>query len=111
MFKVTSEPQFTHTIKVMVPTDGGHMEQSFKATFRVIPIEDLAAEDDAEDKAAGQLRTLRKVIVSFGDLVGDDDQPLPYSDALRDQLLEVPYVRIALLRTYLSAVTKAKSGN
>ena len=47
----------------------------------------------------------------MSDLVGDDDQPLEYNDALRDQLIGVPFVRIALFRTYLEAVTKARAGN
>ncbi len=111
MFKVTAEPKFTHTVKVMVPVDGGHKEQSFKATFKVLPVEELTAEDHSEDQAAGQIAVLRKAIISLDELVGDDDQPLPYSDELRDQLLGITYVRIALLRTYLTAITKAKSGN
>ena len=45
------------------------------------------------------------------DLAGDDDQPMPYSDALRDELLKVPYVRAALAKSYFTAVTKAAVGN
>ena len=78
---------------------------------RTKTVEELTAEDHSEDQAAGQIAVLRKAIISLDELVGDDDQPLPYSDELRDQLLGITYVRIALLRTYLTAITKAKSGN
>ena len=107
MFKVTTDPQFTHPVKVFVPVDGGHAEQSFKATFRVEGVEEL---DQVQDEG-GQRAVLQRVIVGMSDLVGEDEQPLSYSDRLRDQLIGVPYVRIALFRTYLEAVTKAKAGN
>lgn len=107
MFKVTADPTFTHTVHVMVPVDGGHKEQTFKATFGVISIEELEKVQDDE----GQRGVLQKVLRGMDDLIGDDDQPVPYSDELRDQLINVPYVRIALFQTYLGAISKAKTGN
>ena len=107
MFKVTTDPRFTHPVKVFVPVDGGHKEQTFKATFRVEDVEQL---EQVQDEL-GQRGVLERVIVGMSDLVGDDDQPLEYNDALRDQLIGVPFVRIALFRTYLEAVTKARAGN
>lgn len=112
MFKLSTDPRFTHTVKVQVPVDGGHKEQSFKATFRVLPLDQLkAADDEAGDEQAYQETTLRKVIVGLDDLVDDADQPIDYSDAIRDQLIGVPYVRIALMQTYIRAITKVKAGN
>lgn len=110
MFKVTSEPQFTHAVKVQEPVDGGFKESTFKVRFRVIPMDQLKAEDGEEGEAAQKV-SLRKVIVSMSDLIGEDDQPLPYSDDLRDQLLDMAYVRLALLQTYTKALTKVKTGN
>lgn len=107
MFKVTTAPKFTHPVTVFVPTDGGHVEQSFKATFLVEDVEKLS---DIQDEG-GQKAVLQRVVTHMDELVGDDDQAVPYSDALRDQLIGLPYVRIALFRTYLDAVTKAKPGN
>jgi hypothetical protein len=45
------------------------------------------------------------------DLIGEDEQPLSYSEDLRDQLLEMPYVRLAILQTYTKAITKVRTGN
>lgn len=105
MFKITSEPKFTHTVTAFVPTDGGHEPQSFKATFRVL------TDKDAEDISVGDVEYLKRIVVGFDDIEGADGQPLPYSDALRDQLLALPYVRVALARTYVEAVSKSKAGN
>lgn len=107
MFLVTAEKTFTHTITVCVPVDGGHVDQTFKATFRVVDPGQLTGGDTSE----GQMEDLRKVIVTLDDLVDDNREKLPYSDALRDQLLVVPYVRIALINAYIRGITKAKLGN
>lgn len=107
MFKVVAIPKFTRPVQVLVPTDGGHIEQSFKATFIVEDVEKLSEIQDE----GGQKAVLQRVVCHMDDLVGDDDQALPYSDTLRDQLIGIPYVRIALFQTYLTAVTKAKTGN
>lgn len=107
MFKVVTVPKFTHPVTVMVPTDGGHVEQTFKATFLVEDVEKLS---DIQDEG-GQKAVLQRVVCHMADLIGEDDQPLPYSDGLRDQLIGTPYVRIALFQTYLQAVAKAKPGN
>jgi hypothetical protein len=111
MFKVVSQPTFTHPVDVLVPTDGGHEKQTFKATFRVLA--DADSDDDRHDlnSTAGSTAFLREVIVSLSDLAGDDDQPLPYNDGLRDRLLKVPYIRAALARTYFTAINKAAVGN
>ena len=110
MFTIDPDPKFTHVVKVRVPVDGGFAEQSFKATFRVIPAEEAATYDlsTGADSAA----FLRRAIVSMDELVGADGQTtVPYSDALRDQLLAVSYVRSALGRTYFEAVAGAPLGN
>lgn len=107
MFKFVAEQTFTHTVKVMVPVDGGFDEQSFKATFRVEDVEKLAGIQEE----GGQAEVLRRVIVDLDEVAGPDGAPLPYSDKLRDQLIGVPYVRIALFLTYVEAVSKARAGN
>lgn len=107
MFTVTQDPQFTHDVKVQVPVDGGHKEETFKCRFRVIPVEEL---DDLLT-VEGQKLALQRVIVSMSDLVDDQKEEVTYSDELRDQLIGVPYVRAGLLQTYRAAVVKARPGN
>ena len=107
MFKVVAEPQFTHTVKVRVPVDGGHEDQSFKARFRVIDTDEVAEIELKEGRKAA----VKRILVSMDELTDADGNPVSYSDALRDQLIQLPYVEIALYRTYLEAVTGAKTGN
>lgn len=110
MFKLVANPRFSRTVEVNVPVDGGFEKHTFKATYQVIEDADGDGAHDLET-TEGSTAFLRSALVSMDDLVGDDDKPLPYSDKLRDQLLKVPYIRIALARTYFQAVHKAALGN
>ncbi|MFV0642917.1 MAG: hypothetical protein ACK5NN_00200 [Sphingomonadaceae bacterium] len=107
MFKISSDPKFTHDVKVMVPVDGGHSEQSFKVTYRVVDADEMMDTADLE----GQTALLRRIVCHMDDLIGEDKQKVEYSDDLRDRLIRVPYIRSALLQSYLRAVTKAREGN
>ncbi|MBL4751456.1 MAG: hypothetical protein JKX71_12900 [Amylibacter sp.] len=109
MFKVVNNPEFTHDVTVNVPVDGGHEEQTFKARFRVLAEKELIKID--HDNEHGTADLLKTLIVGMEDLIGEDEKPLPYNDALRDQMLAVGYVRVALIKTYREAVTKARVGN
>lgn len=107
MLTITNTPEFTHTVHVMTPIDGGHREDTFKARFRML-------EDDPDvdffnvDSVKGHLRRL---VVLMEDLVDEQGQQIPYSDDVRDRMLSLPHVRIALLRTYRDALAKERVGN
>ena len=109
MFKIASETTFAHTVKVMIPVDGGHQAADFRATFRVLPSDREKAFDLGTPEGSDGF--LRAVFVGADDVAGDDGQALPWSDELRDRLLQVPFVRTALTRTYFRAVQKAAEGN
>lgn len=109
MFIVVDEPTFAHAVKVLVPVDGGHEPQSFKAVFKVLAT-DREAEFDLST-ATGSTEFLRAIVVGMDELVDAAGAPLPYSDALRDRLLRLPFVRVALVKAYFEAIRKATEGN
>lgn len=109
MFTLVDTLEFTHTIPVMVPVDGGFKEQSLKVRFRL-------HQDDAENaadlaKSDGMEAFLKRVIVSIDDVIDEAKKAMPYSDELRDQLISMSFVKIAMWNGYFAAVTKAKAGN
>ncbi|WP_242095499.1 hypothetical protein [Sphingomonas sp. CROZ-RG-20F-R02-07] len=112
MFKLETAPRFTHGVTVQVPVDGGFEGQTFKATYQTLGIAELA-QYDFNDDAQGATSTafLRKVLVGFEDVQGDDGQVMPYSDRARDALIDMPFVRVPLTQTYFAAVSKAQLGN
>ncbi len=109
MFNVAAEQTFKRTVPVQTPVDGGHRDDSVIAFYRVIPTDkvkqfDLNTEEGLRD-------FLKAAVVKLDDLVGADKQPVPFSDDLFEQLLGLPYLRLALMRTYFDAVAKVKAGN
>ena len=105
MLKIARNPEFTHEVSVRVPVDGGFAEEKFRARFRMVPWNELCAvENDPEAQA-------QMVLIGWEGIVDDDDNPIPYSDAMRDQLLGMLFMRVAILRTYIDAVSGAKRGN
>lgn len=109
MYKITDTLEFTHTVPVMVPADGGHIEQTMKVRFTILPAKETDNMDPRADDALQDI--LKRIIVSIEDVVDDDDNQIPYSDAIRDRLLALPFVRVAMWRAYTAAITKAKVGN
>ena len=110
MLKVADNPSFTHTVKVQTPVDGGHKEETFKATFAVMPVSKMQGFDLTTEE--GTRGMLEEVLVEAGDLVGDDGKTaLDWNTELRDQLLDMPHVRGALFETYQAALSKARAGN
>lgn len=109
MFKVVAEPTFTHLVKIKTPSDFGHTEESCKATYRVLAPEEADQYDLGTTE--GSTEFLRRVVIKIDDLVDGDKKPLEFNDAIFGQLLKLSYVRVALARTYFSAVTTAVAGN
>ena len=102
MFTVIKNPTFRTTATINVPTDDGIVAQTLSVRFRI------GADDDDVGEGVG-VPFLRSVILSLDDMVGEDQVPLPYSEALRDQLLARPFVRTGLLRAYFDALSGAKA--
>lgn len=86
------------TVRVNVPVDGGRFDvREFNGHFLCLNSNELEALPNADRDA----ESLRRVLVGF-DGVGQDgrDGPIAYSDVTRDQLINIPYVRTALIRAY-----------
>lgn len=109
MFKVVSDRTFTHDVEVLTPVDGGFEKQTFKATFALLPLDEVKEVDtnDFDDVTI----FLKKAVRNMSELIDADSQPMPYSDVLRDRLIQQPDTRTALMRTYRKAVFKAAEGN
>lgn len=109
MFRVTDNPTFSHPVAVLVPVDGGHEEQTFRATFKVLPSDRESTFDLMT--VEGSNGFLKAILVSMDDLVDAQDKPVEYSDRLRDKMCALPFIRTALVKTYFAAIQKATEGN
>lgn len=109
MFNVDEETTFTHTATIMVPVDGGHREDTITATFRVVPIDEVEKFDLAT--TSGNTSFLKAVLVKLDDLIDRHKKPVPYTDEIRDHVLNLPHARVGLTRCYFAAIGRAKEGN
>ncbi|RID89678.1 hypothetical protein D2N39_21940 [Gemmobacter lutimaris] len=109
MFKLLQKPEFSHTVKLSVPVDGGHDTQTFTARFRALPVSEVTAHDTMT--AEGTATYLREILTGWEGVVDDAGEEIAFNDATRDRMIDLPFVRVALLETYNAAMLGAKRGN
>lgn len=106
--KIEKEPKFWAKITVMTPVDDGHREDDFRVRFAVQPASDV------EEVLAGTIKTddfLRKAITDVAEVLDDEDNSIPFSATLRDQLIGSFHARHAMFNAYLNAISKVRAGN
>lgn len=109
MLKIVKNPSFTHEITVNTPVDGGYKKETLKATYRVLPTDEVDGYKIHTGEGATEF--LVAVIERLDGVIGEDDKPLPYNDELRDRLIKIPYIRTALAAGYMDGVNGAAEGN
>jgi len=111
LFKISKAQLFTHDVTIFTPVDGGFRKEELKTTFELLPVDEVRGFDLSTP--AGTDAFLDRAVRKFGDLTDDNEQPIPYSDELRAQLLKLPHVRQGLCSDYFEAVANngPKAGN
>lgn len=105
--KIERQPSFAAEVTATQPTLAGPVEVTFQAKFRALRFSELEAYGGtAEDNE----RFLRDVLLHV-DVVGDDEAVVPWSESLRDQLIDTPWLRTPLMLAYRRALTGAARGN
>lgn len=99
MFKIVDKRTFTHDVKIMLPVDGGFVEETLKTTFNYLPADELGP------------GFLEKAVVTFLDLADDNEQPLTCTDELRAKILANPNVVHGLTDYYSRVIHKVAPGN
>jgi len=109
MLKLQDNPTFTHDVTAHMPVDGGTSPQTFKATYKLLTGEELSAFDTTTPP--GMQAFLQAAVVGVSDIQDDQGQPIPYSNDLRDRLIDIPPIMNALFNAYVSACAGARAGN
>jgi hypothetical protein len=112
MFKISQNPTYTWPVNVELPTDGGRVE---KATFDV-EFKRLTQTRLNEIKTAIESNQItdnelaREVMTGWSGIT-DADGVVPYSEAARDQLLDIPLVSASIVMALFSSIAGAKRKN
>lgn len=88
MLKIVKNPEFTAQVKVQVPAEGGHIDASFTARFKAATVSEAEAFDMMS--TSGTTDWLRSILIGWDGVVGEDGEPISFSNLARDQLLDVP---------------------
>ena len=109
MFKVDPSRTFTRTITVITPEGDGVVTETFKVTFNYLSTDETKEFDLST--AGGTTEFLRKAVARMDDLTDVRNNPLPYTDAVRDSVFVMPLARRAITREYFATLDKAAEGN
>lgn len=115
MFKLQKVDFFTWPVTINVPTgqDGTFTKRTFRVKFKLKTQSEMDAA--VEQLKANDVDILKDLLVGWpdGEIQDPDGNNLAYSEDIRDQLIDIPYVRTGLLEAYFKAANgqKAKQGN
>ncbi|WP_420132606.1 hypothetical protein [Rhodopseudomonas sp.] len=109
MFKIVSNPTFTHTVTVMTPVDGGFSEEKLDVTYNYLDTDEVKKFDLTTGD--GTSKFLFTLVAKLDGLTGPTGEPVVCSLELREKLLRMSNVRRAIIAHYFDAVNKVKEGN
>ena len=124
-FVLKQSASYKWPVTCRLPVDGGRFEkQTFDAEFKRLPqarINEIRVEAQRMVKAAERNELLddgitdqsiaREVLVGWAGIVDDDGDEIKFSDAMCDQLLNVPMVASAIIEAYFDSVVGNKAKN
>lgn len=124
-FQLNRTPTFSWPVSFREPIDGGRYRQhTFTAIYNRLPqsrqeeiqlaYQHLKA-DVSQDVRIQTIPTREiadEILGGWSDIFEDDGTTqIPYSQAVKAQLLEVPNAADVLVQTYIEAIEKAKAKN
>lgn len=112
MFKIVQNPTYTWPVTVEMPVDGGRVEKAtFDIEFKRLTQTRLNEIRDAIEKSAITDVDLSREVITDWSGITDADGPVPYSEAARDQLLDIPLVASAIVMAFFGSISGAKRKN
>lgn len=102
MLKIKTTHSYSWPVEVSEPADGGRFDKrTFDVTFRVIPQDQI---DQILDGSKVDQTLLKTVVTGWQGVVDEDDNPVPFSPAALDQLINIPYCRVGLVDAFLGSI-------
>jgi hypothetical protein len=121
-FVLKQSATYTWPITLILPVDGGRREKhTFDGEFKRLPqtrINEIVRQARAmergridEDEILEDQDAAREILVGWSGVVDDDGAEIPFSNALLDQLLEIPTVAGQIVRAWFESLEVAKRKN
>jgi hypothetical protein len=124
-FVLKQSSSYTWPVSVKLPADGGKFEkQTFDAEFKRLPqarINEIQVEVQARIKAAERNESVdgnisdqsiaNELLVGWSGVVDGDGDEILFSEAIKEQLLDIPTVAAAIIIAYFDSLTGTKAKN
>ena len=99
MFKIEKQTIVQWPVMIGIPRDGGGISKArINAQFELLPNNEFQAiySDGGNDETL-----LRRVLLGWNDVADADGNPLAFSPEAREMLIQITYVRSALVAAYM----------
>lgn len=102
MFRIEKAKTVKWPTTVNIPRDGGRTTKAtFNATFKLLEQDELdAIMQDGGDREIGCA-----VLADWEGVANADGEPLAFSEEARDELMNIPYIRTAIVGAYFQCVS------
>lgn len=106
MFRIAKNTSYKWPVTVHIPQDGGKfVKATFTAEFRALPQSEIdSVLQDIRDGDRDADFTERSLI-GWSGVQDDDASELPYSDEAKAKLIDIPYVRNALVTAFFESIS------
>lgn len=106
-FKIALKPTFKTQVDVHIKNDKGIFEKStFNAQFARTSVDEIE-----ELKKLPQTEVIRKKLVGWDGLIGDENAVVEYSELNLDTVLTIPEAVLGLSEAFWSSIYKQREKN
>ncbi len=112
MFKIAQNPSYKWPVAVHIPADGGKfVKATFTAEFRALAQSEMdnvladIRDGDRDADFAGEC------LIGWSGVQDADGADLPFSDEAKARLLNIPYVRAAVVAAFFDSITGGRRKN
>ena len=106
MFKLSTKKSYKRNIKIDVPQDMGKTErQTFVMEFKQLSVsetKDLI--EEAQNERISDEDMLRRYVLGWDGIVDEDGNPLDFTTSNLEAVMDVPYVRKAIMAAFIEDV-------
>jgi hypothetical protein len=106
LFDFVNGYRFAWPVVALAPGLEGQVEVKFTGIFQIVPEKELR-DLIAADPANGDALASRLTLIGWKDDLTSGGKPVEYSDAARDQLLSLNFMRYAVATAYYTAMNGA----
>lgn len=110
MFILKAAHEFEWPVIVQEPEDGKHQARQFFARFLVLPQDEIEGLiKDSPERV--DVALLRRALIGWRGVQDATKEEVPFSDEAREQLIAIPYVRLATVLAYRDAIAGIRRKN